>query len=129
MNGYLLTAAVLLSIVGLVHSVLGEILIFRRMRDAGIIPANGGDILHESNVRILWASWHLISIFGWGVAAILVFVSLAPLMQGEHYRIAVTIAIVTFVSAILVCVATKGKHPGWIGLLGVAVLTALGCYT
>ena len=32
----------------------------------------------------------------------------------------------TFVSSAMELYATKARHPGWVGLLGVAVLTYLG---
>lgn len=56
MNIYFLAAAVLLILIGLVHSILGEKLIFRRMRKGGFIPTNGGPALREPHVRILWAT-------------------------------------------------------------------------
>jgi hypothetical protein len=58
MNPYLVAAAVLAFVVGLVHSVLGERLIFRRLRTGQVVPTNGGTVLRESHVRILWLPSH-----------------------------------------------------------------------
>ena len=122
MNVYLITAGCLTFIVGLVHSILGEILIFRKMRQKGFIPTQGGPILKERNVRIIWASWHLVTMFGWGLSVILVRLSFPSSEQTLQVFVENTILLSMFVASLLVLVATKGKHPGWLGLLGVAIL-------
>ena len=71
-------AGCLVFLLGLIHSVLGERLIFSRLRDGGIIPTKGGSLLKERHVRILWASWHLATIFGCGIGAILCWFSILP---------------------------------------------------
>lgn len=76
MNLYFIAAAVLAFVVGLVHSSLGEWLIFGRMRVVGLVPTNGGSVLHERHVRILWANWHVATAFGWCLAVVLAW--LAP---------------------------------------------------
>ena len=73
MNSYFIAAAVLAFLVGLVHSILGERLIFRRLREGRVVPTHGGTLLGEGHVRILWASWHVLTVFGWGIAAILLW--------------------------------------------------------
>ena len=71
MNTLLATASVLLAIIGLVHTMLGEILIFRRLRKGGVVPTEAGSALRERQVRILWATWHAVSVLGWAMAAAL----------------------------------------------------------
>jgi hypothetical protein len=127
MNSYFIAAAVLASVVGLVHSILGEIMIFRRMRKPGrIIPSDGGTLLLGSNVRILWASWHVLTALGWGMAAMLVRLSLPASRAAGDGIIEHAIAVSMLAGSALVLIATKARHPGWIGLLGVAVLVWLG---
>jgi hypothetical protein len=128
MNWYFIAAAVLTFAVGLIHSVLGERLIFRRMRSTGFIPTNGGQVLHESHVRILWASWHVVTALGWCVALALVWLALPSSRQLTPPLVAGAIAASMLASSLLVLVGTKGKHLGWVGLLGVAVLAALGLH-
>lgn len=128
MNWFFFAAAILLFIVGLVHSVLGEQLIFRHMRTSGIIPTNGGSILHESHVRILWASWHVATVLGWCVSVVLMWLGqIAPSSPGA---LLAAKAIVTAMAAcsLLVLVGTKGRHLGWVGFLGIVVLVSLGLY-
>jgi len=92
MNWYLVIAAALAFFVGLVHSVLGERLIFRRLRQGGLVPTNGGNLLDERHVRILWASWHIVTVFGW-------FIEQA-------------IIIATLTGSALVFIRTRARHPG-----------------
>lgn len=127
MNAYFIAAAALASIVGLVHSVLGEIMIFRRMRKPGrAVPTDGGAILTGPNVRILWASWHVLTVFGWGMAAILIRQA-QPVARGlGDGAIEQAIMVSMLLGSVLVLIATKARHPGWVGLLGVALLVWLG---
>lgn len=126
MNSYLIGASVLLAFVALVHSALGEVLIFRRMRTASLVPTFGGELLRERHVRILWATWHAVSVMGWGLALVLWQLAGAPQVGSLHANLLTTIAVSTLGSAMLVFVGTRARHPGWIGLLVVAVLAWLG---
>ena len=122
-------AGTLAFVVGLAHSLLGERLVFSRMRVAGFIPTNGGTVLRERHVRILWATWHVVTAMGWCIAALLVWLSLS---SPNHVARSVIVPLVIasmLASSLLVFVGTKGKHPGWAGLLGVAALAAVGSYT
>jgi endonuclease/exonuclease/phosphatase (EEP) superfamily protein YafD len=125
MNAYLAAAATLTALVGLVHSVLGERLVFSRMRQGHLVPTNGGTVLREPHVRILWASWHVLSVLGWAIAAVILMLAAEPLSDLHAFLLHV-MAIAMLASAALVFYGTKARHPGWLGLLGVAVLTWLG---
>ncbi|MDN3544892.1 hypothetical protein QWZ02_10605 [Kinneretia asaccharophila] len=128
MNRCFLAAAVLLLIIGLVHSLLGERLIFRRMRAGGFIPTQGGPVLRQAHVRILWASWHIVTVLGWGLAAMLFWLadaSAAPLAASPLVQ---ALALALLLSAALVLVGTCGRHPGWLGLLAAAGLVAAGAW-
>ena len=113
-------AGVLAIIVGLVHSVLGEVLIFKRLRNGTVVPAVAPEPLLEKHVRILWATWHIASIFGWALGILLINVS----MEGElgAMQFIQYTALAMFCSGVLVLIATRAKHPGWVGLCAVAVL-------
>lgn len=125
-NAFLFAAGCLTIIVGLIHSVLGEILIFRRMRSGGLIPTEGSPILRERHVRILWASWHVVTVFGWGFGALLLRLSF-PLSEYTLQTFIENAALFSMLAAsLLVLVGTKGRHPGWLGLLGVAILLWIG---
>ena len=121
-NLWFLSAGVLMVLVGMVHSVLGERLIFSRLRTGGLVPTDGGSHLRERHVRILWATWHFASVLGWAHAFILFYAANtalpAPVIQ----------ALVAAAAAggVLVLVGTRGQHPGWIALLVVALLVWCG---
>lgn len=126
MNWYFVIAAVLAFLVGLVHSILGETLIFSRLRQNGFVPTNGGSLLGEKDIRILWASWHVLTVFGWCFAAILLWLSLPSSSTSSAWFIERAIVIAMLVGSALVFIGTKARHPGWAGLLAVAVFVWLG---
>jgi hypothetical protein len=128
MNWCFFIAGFLTTAIGLIHSLLGERLIFSRMRSGGMIPTNGGQMLREPHLRILWATWHLATAMGSGLAAVLFWLALPSSRPMGQSLVAVAIIGTMLVSSSLVLVATKGKHPGWAGLLCVAILAAIGAY-
>lgn len=118
-----LVAAVVALATGIVHSVLGETLIFRHLRDGGLVPVLGAPPLRERNVRIIWATWHLATLFGWAFAGVLFQLAL-----GRPVTVPLVVGAVVFAylgGAVLVLVGTKGRHPGWVALAAVAALTAV----
>ena len=120
-------AAVLAVVTGIVHSVLGELLIFRHLREGTLVPAKDAPPLRGRNVRIIWATWHLATVFGWAFAAILGWLAIDPKVPVMSLVMATTIA-AYIGGALLVLVGTRGRHPGWVALAVVAALTwsALG---
>lgn len=120
MNLLLLAAGILSIIVGLIHSVLGEILIFKKLRDGTIIPAVANKELSEKNIRILWATWHIASIFGWVAGTMLINIANSSFSGSAIF--VQYIAISMFIAGALVFMATKARHPGWAGLCSVAIL-------
>ena len=93
------------------------------MRQGGVIPTNGGRFIGERHVRILWASWHVLTALGWCLAAIFFWLARAPPAGSDFPSQAIVSA--TLASSALVLVGTQGRHPGWVVLLGVAVLAWL----
>lgn len=125
MNHAFTSAAALAVATGLAHTVIGEILIFRRMRRGTFIPTFGGDVLHERHVRILWASWHALTLLAWAMAAMLVVIASAP---ASEMALAITrlISIAMGSGSLAVLVGTRARHPGWMAMLVVAVLIEFG---
>lgn len=127
MNHYFIAAATIAFVVGLVHSALGEQLIFRRLREWDeLVPTNGGNVLRERHVRILWASWHLVTVFGWCMGAVLLRLALPAAPEASTGFGVQAIALAALTGAVLVFIGTRAKHPGWIGLLAIAVCAWLG---
>ncbi len=124
MNTCLLAAAALAFATGLAHTVLGEALIFRRLRRGTVVPTLGGEVLRERQVRILWASWHVLTLLGWCMAAMLLELASRPASDITR-KIASLTALGMFSGALLVLVATRGRHPGWLAMSLVALLIEL----
>lgn len=125
MQSYLFAAGILTLVVGAVHSVLGEILIFQHLRTNGLVPTLAIPPLKERNVRILWASWHVLTVLGCAFGIALLLLSFPTNKQSIQTIIENTIIFSFIVSSFLVFFGAKGKHPGWVVLLGVALLTWL----
>ncbi len=121
-DGHMLTAAGgVLFVLGLVHSVLGEIRLFRGFpREAfptvGFPPIVGAP---DSLVPTLHVCWHLLTVLGWMLASILAFGAI-------DQRTVQIIAAALSLCAVLVAIWTRGKHIGWLGFSAAAVLCWAG---
>ncbi|MBL8245713.1 MAG: hypothetical protein JNL89_16070 [Rhodanobacteraceae bacterium] len=122
METLLTLAAVLLLFTGLLHSLLGEWLIFRHLRQGTWVPQLGAPPLRARNIRILWATWHLASVFGWGFAVILWGLAATPEAPVDELVLS-AVSGATAIGAILVLVGTGARHPGWVALGVVAALS------
>lgn len=126
MNTCLVAAALLASLVGLAHSVLGERWVFSRMRRDRLVPTHGGTILREPHVRILWASWHALTVLGWALACALLLLAAEPAPTPLQVGLLRVVTMAMLAAAAIVLLGTRARHPGWLGLFGVAALTWLG---
>ncbi|WP_282079507.1 hypothetical protein [Aquimarina algiphila] len=129
MNAHLFIAGILCFILGLSHSIFGELLIFQQKKNnKKIIPTIVKSDLKERHLRIIWATWHIASFFGWCVGAILIKIALKQtILNAELIEFIISsIAIAMFCSSFLVLFGTKGKHPGWVVFLVIGILTLLG---
>ncbi|MBG6133748.1 drug/metabolite transporter (DMT)-like permease [Aquimarina sp. EL_43] len=129
MNTYLCIAGMLCFLLGIVHSILGEYLIFNSKRNKGnLVPSKKSEALKERHLRILWATWHLASVFGWCIGAVLIKISVEynELKSTSIDFIILSIIYTMFLTSLLVLVGTKGKHPGWVVLLLIGILLVIG---
>ena len=121
MQTYLAVAAGIAFLTGIAHSVLGEILIFQHLRSGTLVPGQGAPPLRSRNIRIIWATWHLATVFGWAFAAVLFQLALSPQASPGSLLLGATVAAYAG-GSLLVLVGTRGRHPGWIALGAVAGL-------
>lgn len=129
MNTYFYIAGLLCILLGIAHSIFGELLIFRNKRNNGhIIPSRGSIELRESHLRIIWATWHLASVFGFCLGTMLILLATIEQELDQELLKLVTYPITNAVwlGALLVLVGTKARHPGWIVLLIIGILLVLG---
>lgn len=115
-------AAIIAVLTGIVHSVFGERLIFSHLRQGTFVPSLGAPPLKVGNVRILWATWHLASVFGWAFAAVLLGMAASPELPLRQLMVWAIVGAHAG-GAFLVLVGTRGRHPGWVALSAVAILT------
>lgn len=118
MEIYLIVAGSLMLLMGLAHSVLGEMLIFRHVRRGKAKHKEAVDLLPQRRWDALWSSWHLLTLLGAGLGASLWAKAwsvgttpLAPLA---------TIAVTFAIASIFWLLGTRGKHPAWIVMAAIA---------
>lgn len=129
MNIYFLIAGILCFILGLVHSILGEYLNFKDKRKSGnLVPTKMNAELKERHLRIIWATWHSTSIFGWCIGGFLIKISLNQnMLDAELINFMINLTVIAMTaSSLLVLIGTKGKHPGWIVLVLIGILLIKG---
>jgi hypothetical protein len=124
MQTYLAVAAGIAVLTGVAHSVLGEMLIFRQLRSGTLVPGLDAPPLRSRNIRIIWATWHLATVFGWAFAGVLLQLALSPHASLASLFLKATVAAYAG-GSVLVLVGTRGRHPGWIALAAVAALVGL----
>ncbi|NRP21338.1 hypothetical protein LPJGGPFB_04597 [Ensifer adhaerens] len=113
-------------VTGLVHSILGEVMIFRPLRNGSFVSATSPAPLAKRTIGILWATWRLATVFGWAFAGILLQLAFAPQAASTTVPVVTAIVFANVGGGLLVLVGTKGRHPGWIALLAVAALAWFG---
>lgn len=122
MNVYFLAAATAAFLLGLAHTVLGEMLIFRHLGTSGA-GADGSKPLGRRHLAALRSTWHLATLFGWGLAALFFWMA-RP--DRSLAGLAVAIAAFLVLCALFWLVGTRGRHPAWIIFLVTATLSYLG---
>ena len=112
MNIYYLTAAVLLILLGLVHSVLGERLIIVPILAHEQLPKLLGS--RGFMGRVLRFAWHITSVLMWGIGGLLIYWALTGAGAGLD---AIIVAITLLASAAISAVIGRLKHFSWWVLL------------
>ncbi len=120
MNIALLIAGLTSIIVGTTHSVLGERTVLKELKHASIDPRFEDIPISETSKHILWATWHIASIFGWLTGVTLIGVATNAIVIPSVLISCIAVSMAS--CGALVLTATKAKHPGWLGLFLVAIL-------
>ncbi len=114
----LVVSSIMLILLGIIHSFLGERLIFRGLLSRLMQPER--PVLSAHKVRVLRSAWHLVTLLGVGLGAVLLAVAIPAF--GNVASTARIIAITTLICALYWGVGTRGRHPAWIVFLLVAAL-------
>ncbi|KXI27453.1 hypothetical protein [Paraglaciecola hydrolytica] len=115
----LLVGAILLVIIGVIHSYLGEKYILIRLFKRDNLPKLlGGDWFTK---RVLRFAWHITTLAWWGFAAILYVLSVPSVdVQAEILYI---IAGVFALSGTVSLLFSRGKHLSWLCFFTIAVIS------
>ena len=114
-------AAVLLVLVGIAHSYLGERYILIRLFRREDLPKLFGST--QFTIRTLRFAWHLTTIAWWGYAAILIHLTQGTILR---HVVATIVGITFLVTGIVTLAASRGKHLAWpvFILIGIIALCA-----
>ena len=110
-------AAVLIALVGLAHSYLGErYLLMRLFKRTDLPKLFGGTTFTTTTLRF---AWHLTTVAWWAFAALLFDAGQGTLSTSRTLQL---IAVAAFVSGLFPLVFTRGRHLSWIVFFVVAGL-------
>ncbi len=115
--GGLLLAIVLLVLVGVAHSYLGERYILIRLFRRPLPKLFGGDAFTRKTLRF---AWHLTTVAWWGLAALIWILGRSEEGAAGLWVIAGVFAM----HGLVALVASRGRHLSWIPFFAVAVLCA-----
>lgn len=111
-------AAILLFLVGLMHSVLGEKNLIRPLLAREDFPVILGSV---RNAKLtLWFGWHALTLFWWAQAIVLIVMARHPGAAVETTLL--TWALACGIMGMLALVVSKGRHLSWIFFLPLAGL-------
>lgn len=118
----LIIGALLLVLIGFIHSYLGEkYILIRLFRRDNLPKLLGSDWFTK---RVLRFAWHLTTLAWWGFAAILYVLSKPQAnIQGEILAI---IALVFALSGLLSLLFSRGKHLSWLCFFAIAFTSYYG---
>ena len=129
MNAWLLTGAVLVFGAALVHTLVGEKVVLRRLfRHGHGEGAEGRRATDDPTTRrAVRLAWHSLSVALVGFAGLFVVAGLAPDGGREAWAGVLALFAATFVAlAILSLLIARGRHVGWMWYAAVAATAWLG---
>lgn len=109
---FLYISAFLAFAIGIVHSVLGERYILRRLFRRDNLPKLFGGT--EFTVLTLRFAWHITTIAWWGFAAILVLLAEQSV---TFHNLASVLAATYLTTSIIAFVGSRGRHLSWLVFL------------
>lgn len=124
MNTYFLIAAILIFLMGLSHSVMGERFFLVRLFKREPLHHFGDAVFINRTTRI---AWHLTTIAWWNAAAVLIVLSFRPLDHTE-FLVGRIISNIFLLSGILSLVGSRGRHLSWVVFFLISIISWLGTY-
>lgn len=114
----LLYAGALCIGLGLIHSIMGEVRIFRK-------PYKSRSVKPMPYYGILRATWHVTTLLAIALGALFIAFSNMPLSEIIGQRVIALMVACFVLSGLLVLGCTRARHPGWIVLIIIGGLVAL----
>jgi hypothetical protein len=119
MHTLLLIAACLAVLLAAAHSLLGERLVFARLAQRQ--APGSADRMPDRHYAALRTTWHLTSLLGLGFAGLL-FQLAGDDVPDPRWLLLITLL---FIAAAGYWIwGTRGRHPGWIVMVMIAICTA-----
>ncbi len=122
MNTLYLIAALLIYLMGLTHSILGEWLVIGPLFKIELPSLLGREAAMR---RVIRFAWHLTTIFMWGIASVVAYWTLIAQTDAIVVMAKIT-AFTFFLSGVLSAVVTRSRHFSWYVFLGIGVLLWVG---
>jgi hypothetical protein len=124
MNYYFFISGILMIVMAVAHSVIGEIRILIPMKNwEGITTVRGS--IRNTKLTLRFA-WHITSVLGAWIAVVLIYYANISSLNPDHIFVLKTLAITFFVSFLVSIIGSRAQHPSWIIFLVVSILTWLG---
>ncbi len=121
-NVYFIIAAVLIYLIALAHTLLGEKYIVNPIFRLTMAKEPASDLFAKKVVRF---AWHLTTIVWWGVATLIVVYAVNP--TANNMSLSIKIISITFlISSILSLVFCRGKHFSFYVFLAISGLLWFG---
>jgi hypothetical protein len=132
MNGYLVTAAVLLIVISINHSLNGERFIVIPLLDSPNLPGLFGELGRSMFQRdpafmrrVLRMSWH-VTIVPWLGSAALLFEFAKHGVDGTAHTVLVALALVYLATAAIIFACSRGRHVSWLIFVAIALCAWFG---
>ena len=123
MNIYFITSALILIVIGLSHSLLGERLVLGPLSRSSELPKLlGSGALMRRTLRF---TWHVTTVLLVAVAGVLLILA-DPSSAANLEAIPRSLALACLACALISGLTTRGRHFSWILFLAAAVATWLG---
>lgn len=137
MDPYLALAGGLTILLALVHSLGGELFLFPRLTGDSLPPLPSDQhplrrpfitlfgTTGDRGRRLLRSVWHVPTALGLGIGVILLRLAWSSSSTTERYFILTVLGISIGACALIMLAGVRGRHPGWVVFLIVALLIGL----
>lgn len=124
MRTMLVSAAVLILLLGVVHSYLGErYILIRLFRRTELPRLFGSDRFTRHTLRF---AWHLTTVVWLGVAVLLLVLADVGPAPAPTRTVGMVVAATALASAVVTLVGSRTRHPAWFVFLAIAALSWAG---